>query len=283
MKPYETILRWLDPKLKHKHKCLATMLFFSQVAIRPSDPRWPSPSQSRGGGCCASPKACSCKHCLFMQLLDSNINRSSLYIPDPPKNRPKQHSHWYLQWKMPFYDHSLHYYHAHKNTELILDIYVHVYICVHMKQWNTYLYIYMYIHASARAASDLFLLQDCWWSSVCATKMLYLQGSQKASSKTKPLHSVTYDYSTEWVWCGKVSKTEGLIGPCHCIYWLSGVLGAVLTALVGSRVPCRGLLERSLSWNGSHGLLSHQPGSEGNGKIQVDLSSRCDVIRAEWK
>jgi len=38
--------------------------------------------------------------------------------------------------------------------------------------------------------------------------MLYLQGNQKASSKTKPLDSVTYDYSTEWVLCGKNLKQK---------------------------------------------------------------------------
>ena len=42
---------------------------------------------------------------------------------------------------MPFYDHSLHYYHAHKNAKLILDINVHV----NMYTYETFKYIYIYI------------------------------------------------------------------------------------------------------------------------------------------
>ena len=76
-----------------------------------------------------------------------------LYIcPAPPQNRPKQHIHWHLQWGTPFYDHSLHYYHEHKKTKFILDMYIHIYIyifiyvtyeiCKH-KYINVYIYIYL--------------------------------------------------------------------------------------------------------------------------------------------
>ena len=69
-----------------------------------------------------------------------------IYAQPPPRTDQFQHIHWYLQWDMPFHDHSLHYYHAHKNTKLILDIlyiYMYMYICIHMKHLNTYMYIYI--------------------------------------------------------------------------------------------------------------------------------------------
>ena len=56
-----------------------------------------------------------------------------LYIcPAPPQNRPKQHIHWHLQWGTPFYDHSLHYYHEHKKTKFILDMYIHIHIYIYI-------------------------------------------------------------------------------------------------------------------------------------------------------
>ena len=64
-----------------------------------------------------------------------------IYMLSPPQNQPKQHIHWYLQCKTPFCDHSLHYYHAHKNTKLILDINVHVYIYMYTYEIFKYIYI----------------------------------------------------------------------------------------------------------------------------------------------
>ena len=64
--------------------------------------------------------------------------KNIVYMPSPPpQNRPKQHIHWHLQWGTPFYDHSLHYYHEHKKTKFILDMYIHIHIYIYLYMWHT--------------------------------------------------------------------------------------------------------------------------------------------------
>ncbi len=147
---------------------------------------------------------------------------------------------------MPFYDHSLHYYHEHKKAKFILDMYIHVYVYI----WHIYINKKKYIYASARAATDLFLAAG---SLVVSRKCF----THKATRKPvlKPNHyGATYDYSREWVWCGQVSKAERFRdsepGLALAFTDFPVCVVQVLTALVGSLVPCHHTEEASEDWFG---------------------------------